>query len=934
MNLNEFSSRMLRAAATLLWIVAVSACGQQGPEEQFAEAQRAFEAGDLRTASVAVRAVLQQQPDNLQARLLFAQVAFDAGDAKTAEAESRRVLSADANNESARALLVEALLVQERAQEALEELAKINSSARTRSITLLEIDGRLALGDVELASSLLSQLKAEGSDDPFVLLREARLLALLEDFDAARTALESALQKEPNSIELLLLAAEIDLSTGRYKAAADFYTTIATLAERKGLRMTAERALFSAATAKIQDQDWPSVSEAIKAYAESAGQQSVGVLFLKGSADHASGDLESALDYLTEANLLAPEDPQVLRLLGATHLAAGNLTDARRSLRAALARTERDVSTTQLLAQVYLQDGQTDAALTLVRGLDLTIPYNTNLLARTLLATGASDEAVALLEQLTANGVASRETQLLLAQAYASNKDVRGVERALQQQIAADDYKAVIGLMSAYIAAGENAKARVFADELVTNRSDDFRAYATAILFLLSVGELEDAAAYAADAVSRFPNIASAEFLSGQVAIAQNRVNDAERAFERTLQIEDSNVDAMLGLAVIFQRTQRRSEMVSILENAYSIAAADPRPALALARTSATEGEFVAARRYAEEAVKRGPQLSESNRLLGQILLRLGHVDDADRAFAAAVSRAGALPASFIELARLRAREEGVDAAKKVLARGEAQFPRSAELKVSRARLLLESGDYAGARTLVDRLLREDSREPSALALAGTLALIDADYGTARRRFEAALDAGAGPEAIVGLYQLELRQGRPAAGVLERGLSRYPDAPSLQIMLAQDHDRRGDAESAIAIYQRVLANYPDNPAVLNNVAWLLNKKKDPAALGYARQAVELAPDSAEILDTYGTILLDTGNASQAVSQFERAATLAPEAVEIRYNLARAYERAGNVDKALESARIVASDSSTRFAEPARQLISSLERDGATSTEDR
>ena len=44
---------------------------------------------------------------------------------------------------------------------------------------------------------------------------------------------------------------------------------------------------------------------------------------------------------------------------------------------------------------------------------------------------------------------------------------------------------------------------------------------------------------------------------------------------------------------------------------------------------------------------------------------------------------------------------------------------------------------------------------------------------------------------------------------------------------------------------------PDNPLVLNNLAWVAHELKQPNALEYAERANEMAPDNPAIMDTLG-----------------------------------------------------------------------------------
>jgi Flp pilus assembly protein TadD len=69
---------------------------------------------------------------------------------------------------------------------------------------------------------------------------------------------------------------------------------------------------------------------------------------------------------------------------------------------------------------------------------------------------------------------------------------------------------------------------------------------------------------------------------------------------------------------------------------------------------------------------------------------------------------------------------------------------------------------------------------------------------------------------------------------------------------------------------------PKDTAVVNALAWALSRLgQPPEALAHARPAVALAPDSAETLDTLGTILLQNGSAADAVYSLDEARKRSP-----------------------------------------------------------
>ena len=60
------------------------------------------------------------------------------------------------------------------------------------------------------------------------------------------------------------------------------------------------------------------------------------------------------------------------------------------------------------------------------------------------------------------------------------------------------------------------------------------------------------------------------------------------------------------------------------------------------------------------------------------------------------------------------------------------------------------------------------------------------------------------------------------------------------------------SRAAIEQYREIVKAAPDNVAALNNLAWLLYEQGEAqAAVAYARQPYDRAPDKMEVADTLG-----------------------------------------------------------------------------------
>jgi Tfp pilus assembly protein PilF len=143
-------------------------------------------------------------------------------------------------------------------------------------------------------------------------------------------------------------------------------------------------------------------------------------------------------------------------------------------------------------------------------------------------------------------------------------------------------------------------------------------------------------------------------------------------------------------------------------------------------------------------------------------------------------------------------------------------------------------------------------------------------------------------------------------------------------VLAAFYDSKGMRSEAIAQYQRLLADGRKDAVSLNNLAWLLHQQGDPAALDLARSAHELAPGAPEIADTFGWILVQTGNIQQGLEVLKRAEADGGQNGEIAYHLAVAHAKSGQKELAAALLRkLLATTQDFPSRMEAQRLLASL-----------
>jgi tetratricopeptide (TPR) repeat protein len=146
-------------------------------------------------------------------------------------------------------------------------------------------------------------------------------------------------------------------------------------------------------------------------------------------------------------------------------------------------------------------------------------------------------------------------------------------------------------------------------------------------------------------------------------------------------------------------------------------------------------------------------------------------------------------------------------------------------------------------------------------------------------------------------YQMATRNTAAAGKSFDALVLRYPETPNVHYangvyLLGEQPDK------AIEEFKKELELQPGHPQSLMQIAFeYLNRGDAQQALPWAKQAVQAAPNDFAAHKVVGQALLDTGDVDGAIAELQRGVKLAPESPSLRFQLARAYQKAGRLDEA-------------------------------------
>ena len=254
-------------------------------------------------------------------------------------------------------------------------------------------------------------------------------------------------------------------------------------------------------------------------------------------------------------------------------------------------------------------------------------------------------------------------------------------------------------------------------------------------------------------------------------------------------------------------------------------------------------------------------------------------------------------------LAQLYADQKRYTEARAVLQRLLDREPDSPELMFGVAAVSLQMKDYATAESLLQKLKAANYGEPGVVDLyLAQVAEETKRYDEAIERYKAVTEgdrAWLAKLRIGALYgkQKKIEEGRrwfadlPAVTIEQRVQVRQGEAQMLR--------EAGDDAGAIAVLQKALADFPDNPDLIYDYAMVAEKldRVDDAQKQLAR-LVELKPDDAQALNALGYTLVDrTSRTQEGFELIEKAHKLSPADPFILDSMGWALYRLGRLQEA-------------------------------------
>ncbi len=348
------------------------------------------------------------------------------------------------------------------------------------------------------------------------------------------------------------------------------------------------------------------------------------------------------------------------------------------------------------------------------------------------------------------------------------------------------------------------------------------------------------------------------DYRAGLEALGARRLDDAERLFRAALTRRPNNELAEIGLADVAWARGQRDRAGEHLARAVSLAPTQLRPAHAWVLYLLQTGRAPEALEGYRALIARFPNEIGLRSEFGALLLGMG--DPAgEQLLREVVQRLPTAIEPRIVLVQHALRQNRPDDARREAVALTAAVPGDGRAHVVLGQVEAARGDWRAALAAFDR----------AVEVAPRFAV-----------------------AHMGRGEILMSRGETALATVafERAIEIEPANLAPRLMRAAALERGGQVQPAERAYLEVIERDPNNFPALNNLAFLSaeHRRNLDRAEGWARRALELAPQAMEPRSTLGWVLRARGDLAGAAREMEQATRMAENRAQLWAQLATIY----------------------------------------------
>jgi putative PEP-CTERM system TPR-repeat lipoprotein len=897
-------------------------------EEYFQDAQGYLAKGEINAAIIQLKNALQSDPTHVASRLALGSLRLRTNDGPSAAKEFGRARDLGAPKSQWMLGYVRALAMQQDFRGIVDAVQIDDTLSAEDAAELLAWRGNayLALDNTGAAVNDYDAALARQPGNPTASLGKVRVL--LEDArrEEATQLLDRVIAANPQHYESLVTRGDLLRTEGRLdEAARDFQSA-------KEANPNDPRADIGLAFVHVAKGDQEAAQEAIDSLRRIVRDLPV-TNYLQALVAYRNGDLDTASDQLQVLLRAAPSSLQGQLLYGVVSYAREEYTIADDYLSRVLASTPGNEQVVKLVAAARLKLRQPERA---IQALERVVNDQTRdaqllaLMGTAQMQSGNNSAGAQLIERAVEIDPEQAKLRTQLAVGRLASGDTSGAIAELESAVALDQdvLQADVLLVLGYLNKRDYDNALSAAAALEERMPDSPVPYNLTGLAHLAQRQFDAARERFEMALEKDPGFLVAHMNLARVAIVAQQPEQAEAAYRAVLEQDPGHMGALLGMSTLKRRLGDEAAAIEWVQKANRANPSALQPIMILAEgylrtneplkastvlsgvspdqaespailrlkgmTQLQSGEYASAVFTLRRLTEVQPDAIEGWFQLARAQAAMGNNRDARESFqrATALDTGYSVPMVWVGLAELELRDKRFQAALELAQQIKQHFPDNVIGYDIEANALTGLGKADEALAASTQALRVQPNSRRVNRVAGQLTA-----------------AGRVPEAIAVLGEWVKQSPRDALSLSRLG------------MLEQ---HRGNVDAALDAYERAAALSARDPVLLNNMAWLYLGRDNDRAVELATKAYEADPTRAEIVDTYGWVLLQTGREREGLSALQQALIIAPSNAEIALHVAKGLRKVGRGKEAVPILRrITREHPNTEHARTAQEMLQTL-----------
>lgn len=868
-----------------------------------------YEKKDINGAIIQLKNALQIDKNMLPVQMLLGKALLQNGEVASAEVAFTEALRLGVNRAEVVIPLGQAFLAQGKHKLLLEQqqfaLSGLPSNAQLQ-LLLLRASASADLGDLRAAMRAVEEARTIDPKSPAVWLAEIPVRIRSRQFKEASAAVERALTLAPDSSEAWYQKGSIAHVSG------DIPATLA--AYDRALKLDAGHieARVARAGLYLDLNRYPDAAKDVEELRRTAPGEPRAA-YLQALLAERDNKPELAMAALKEVTALIDPVPiefiryrtQLLMLNGLAHFGLNEREKAKQFFEI-FQRQQGNTPASKLLAQIYLSESNTDRAIDVLEAYLKANPSDgqaMTLLGSALMSKGQHAKAASLMQQ----ALKSKDTPALrtvlglsLIRSGQAGNGVAELETAYKQD--STQTQAGTALVGLYLRMGQTAKAVAVAEGLVRQQASNASFFNLLGMSHAQAGNLTAARAAFEQANKLDASFASPQINLARIEIASKAYDAAAKRLAAILKTDEKNTEAMFEMATLSDRQGQGAETQRWLEKASDLAGPkEVRYGLALSEFHLRGGRPG----LALESIKKvsGKLPDDLSVLLAYAKAQLANGDSASAksTLTSATRVAEYNPPLQVQIAVMQLAANNVAGAAYSLEKALSTQPDFLPAMALMTEVELRQGEPAKAEKRAKDIAARNPRQAIGYSLLGDVAQSRGQTAVALEAYRRAHTAEPSTETLLRLFRSLSSQdgGKPALQLAEQWMKSHPKDVSIQRALADGYARSGNFSAARTAYEHLLKLTSDDGQILNNLANVLLRLKDPGAVKIAEQAVTRNPGNPNAIDTLGWALFQAGQTDRALQLLRDARLRAPGNPDIRYHLAVVLAQTGRKTEARE-----------------------------------